>query len=146
MPNEAELRRAPLADGDVVVLYDRRRRRYRVQLAAGALFETHLGYIPHDELRGRTEGFTALTNKGHRMLVLRPTFAEGVLSLGLFDFSRLEAAHDVPQPVRELAEERWTARQAKDYPESDRLRDEIAAAGYVVRDREDGYDLEKEQG
>ncbi len=81
MPNEADLRRAPLADGDVVVLHDRRRRRYRVRLAAGALFETHLGYIPHDELLGRTEGFTALTNKGHRMLVLRPTFAEGVLDL-----------------------------------------------------------------
>ena len=81
MPNESDFRRAPLADGDVVILYDRRRRRYRVVLAAGALFETHLGYVPHDELIGRTEGFTVLTNKGHRMLVLRPTFAEGVLDL-----------------------------------------------------------------
>ena len=81
MPNEADPRRAPLADGDVVILYDRRRRRYRVLLAAGALFETHLGYVPHDELLGRREGFSVLTNKGHRMLVLRPTFADGVLDL-----------------------------------------------------------------
>ena len=85
----------------------------------------------------------AVSNKDKCALA---AFAEGVLSLGLFDFSRLEAVHDVPQPVRELAEERWTARQAKDYPESDRLRDEIVAAGYVVRDREDGYDLQKAQG
>ncbi|MCH7483184.1 MAG: tRNA (adenine-N1)-methyltransferase, partial [Chloroflexi bacterium] len=81
MSNEPDRRRAPLADGDVIILYDRRRRRYRVTLAPGALFETHLGYVPHDELIGRTEGFTVLTNKRHRMLVLRPTFAEGVLDL-----------------------------------------------------------------
>ena len=81
MSNEPDRRRAPLAEGDVIILYDRRRRRYRVTLAPGALFETHLGYVPHDELIGRTEGFTVLTNKRHRMLVLRPTFAEGVLDL-----------------------------------------------------------------
>ena len=81
MSDEAHLRRAPFADGDIAVVYDRRRRRYRVRLAAGALFETHLGYVPHDELLGRTEGFSVVTNKGHRMLVLRPTFAEGVLDL-----------------------------------------------------------------
>lgn len=72
--------------------------------------------------------------------------AEGVLSLGLFDFSRLEAMQQIPQPVRDLADTRWAARTAKDYAESDRLRDEIQAAGYIVRDREDGYDLEKAQG
>ncbi|MEE8435001.1 MAG: cysteine--tRNA ligase [bacterium] len=73
-------------------------------------------------------------------------YADGILSLGLFDFSRLEAMHEVPDAVRELAETRWAARQAKDFPESDRLREEIEVAGYVVRDREDGYDLEKAQG
>jgi len=69
--------------------------------------------------------------------------AEPVLSLGLLDFSRLEARLEVPAPIRELAEARMAARRAKDFAASDRLRDEIAAQGYVVRDRKDGYDLEK---
>ncbi len=73
-------------------------------------------------------------------------YAEGVLSLGLFDFARLDALHEVPASVRALAERRWAARQAKDYGESDRLRAEIVAAGYVVRDRKDGYELEKAEG
>ena len=70
-------------------------------------------------------------------------YADQVLSLGLFDFSRLEARQEASNAVRELAEARWAARQAKDFAESDRLRDEIAAQGYIVRDRKDGYDLEK---
>jgi cysteinyl-tRNA synthetase len=70
-------------------------------------------------------------------------FADAVLSLELFDFSRLEARQEVPAEIRSLAEARWSARQARDFAESDRLRDAIAAAGYTVRDRKDGYDLEK---
>ncbi len=46
-----------------------------------------------------------------------------------------------PEPVRALAEQRQSARAAKDYVESDRLRDEIAAQGWVVRDGPDGYEL-----
>jgi cysteinyl-tRNA synthetase len=70
-------------------------------------------------------------------------YADGVLSLDLFDFARLEARQEVPADIRSLAEARWAARQARDFAESDRLRDAIAAAGYTVRDRKDGYDLEK---
>jgi len=70
-------------------------------------------------------------------------YADGVLSLRLLDFSRLEAQQAVPAAIRELAEARWAARQARDFAESDRLRDAIAAQGFVVRDRKDGYDLEK---
>lgn len=78
---EAQSRRAPFANGDVAVLYDRRRRRYRVELKLGGSFSTHLGAIPHDEIIGRLEGFTAVTHKGHRLLVFRPTFRESVLEL-----------------------------------------------------------------
>ena len=79
--NEAQLRRAPFAPGDVVVLFDRRQRRYRVVLKAGESFFSHLGAVPHDEIIGRAEGFVVVTNKGHRLLVFRPTFQEGVLDL-----------------------------------------------------------------
>jgi cysteinyl-tRNA synthetase len=66
-------------------------------------------------------------------------FAEQWLSLGLFDFSRLE--EEIPAAIQSLAERRWAARQARNFAESDRLREELARQGYVMRDRKDGYDL-----
>ena len=44
-----------------------------------------------------------------------------------------------PAQVSALAEERAAARAARDWAAGDRLRDEIAAAGWVVRDGADGY-------
>lgn len=45
---------------------------------------------------------------------------------------------DVPADVRALVEEREAARAAKNWAESDRLRDEIAARGFVVEDAAGG--------
>ena len=67
--------------GEVVLLRDRRGRRYRVKLVAGQALDTHLGSIAHDSLIGRPEGSYALTSKGHRLLLLRPTLAEAVLEM-----------------------------------------------------------------
>jgi cysteinyl-tRNA synthetase len=41
----------------------------------------------------------------------------------------------------QLAEQRQAARAAKDFAESDRLRDEIASAGWDVRDEAGGFRL-----
>ena len=46
-----------------------------------------------------------------------------------------------PHDVTALAEQRVAARAAKDFAESDRLRDRISEAGWVVRDGADGYQL-----
>jgi hypothetical protein len=46
-----------------------------------------------------------------------------------------------PDDVTALAERRAAARAEKDFADSDRLRDEIAAAGWTVRDAPDGYAL-----
>ena len=46
-----------------------------------------------------------------------------------------------PADVVELAEQRQAARAAKDFAESDRLRDAIAAAGWEVRDVAGGFQL-----
>jgi hypothetical protein len=46
-----------------------------------------------------------------------------------------------PDAVRRLAEERAEARAAKDFPASDRLREEIAALGWTVRDTAEGWSL-----
>jgi cysteinyl-tRNA synthetase len=54
-----------------------------------------------------------------------------------------DADDDVPSQVLALADARVRARSAKDFAASDRLREEIAAAGWVVRDVTDGYELVK---
>jgi glycosyltransferase involved in cell wall biosynthesis len=46
-----------------------------------------------------------------------------------------------PDEVVLLAERRATARAGKDFPESDRLREEIAALGWTVRDTAEGWSL-----
>ncbi|HWI22289.1 MAG TPA: cysteine--tRNA ligase [Baekduia sp.] len=46
-----------------------------------------------------------------------------------------------PDDVVALAQARVTARENKDFQESDRLRDEIDARGFVVRDSPDGFEL-----
>ncbi|MHB8693191.1 MAG: cysteine--tRNA ligase [Solirubrobacteraceae bacterium] len=50
-------------------------------------------------------------------------------------------AREAPDEVRELAQQREQARQAKDWALADRLRDEIRAAGFEVRDGPDGPEL-----
>lgn len=50
---------------------------------------------------------------------------------------------EAPPEIREMAEKRREARRNKNWAESDRLRDEIAAKGYKVLDTADGYRLEK---
>ena len=66
---------------------------------------------------------------------------------GIFDvwqFSpRPAQTLDVPAEVQHLAEERWKAKRSKNFAESDRLRGEIAALGFVVKDTKDGFALEK---
>lgn len=49
---------------------------------------------------------------------------------------------DAPAEVTKLATLRLKARQEKNWAESDRLRDEIAALGYTVIDQKDGYKLQ----
>jgi hypothetical protein len=46
-----------------------------------------------------------------------------------------------PGKVRELADQRVAARQARDFPTADRLRDRISALGWVLTDGPSGYVL-----
>ena len=49
---------------------------------------------------------------------------------------------EVPASITALAEKRWAAKQAKDFATADTLRKELAAAGWSMLDRKDGYSLE----
>ena len=60
---------------------------------------------------------------------------------GVFGLESLAERDEAPPEVVELARRRAEARAARDFEESDRLRDELAALGWVMRDRPDGFDL-----
>jgi len=62
----------------------------------------------------------------------------GLAVFGLESLARQEAA---PAELVALAEARQRARDARDFGEADRLRDEIAAAGWDVRDVAGGFEL-----
>jgi cysteinyl-tRNA synthetase len=62
-------------------------------------------------------------------------------ALDIFGLATLADRPDAPSDVVALAEERVTARTARDFAEADRLREAIGAAGWDVRDVDDGYEL-----
>jgi len=66
-----------------------------------------------------------------------------VLGLGLDAWQPRE--DDAPDTVRALAEARLAARRAKDWAEADRLRGELAAAGWAMEDGKDGYALKRQR-
>jgi len=70
------------------------------------------------------------------------SFDRVMFALGLDLTPPPEIAVEIPAAVTALAEKRWAAKQAKDWPAADALRTEITAAGWTMKDRKDGYDLE----
>ena len=59
-----------------------------------------------------------------------------------FEFNESgSASAEAPPEIESLAAERWEARQNKDWARSDELRDEIAAAGWEIKDGKDNYQL-----
>ena len=62
--------------------------------------------------------------------------------LGVVFFGKAAKA-EVPAEIQALLDQRAEARKAKNWAESDRLRDEIAAAGWLVKDSKDGQSVTK---
>ncbi len=62
-------------------------------------------------------------------------------ALDLFGLGSLAESEAAPAEIVELAERRRQARADRDFEEADRLRDEIDAAGWEVRDVADGFRL-----
>ena len=53
------------------------------------------------------------------------------------------ATEETPKEVIDIANERFVARQNKDWATSDILRDKLSELGYLVKDSKDGYELIK---
>ena len=70
----------------------------------------------------------------------RSIFARMDEVLGVIFFGRA-AKTEIPPEIQALLDARAQARAAKNWAESDRLRDEIAAAGWLVKDSRDGQSV-----
>ena len=62
-----------------------------------------------------------------------------VLGLDLLKNEEVE----ISQEIKDLAEERWIAKQNKDWAKADKLRQILLEKGFVVKDSKEGYALEK---
>jgi len=78
-----------------------------------------------------------LSNEEKLATILR--FDE-VLGLNLTNAGEQE---DVPEEIKELAEKREVAREAKNWTESDALREKIRSLGYEIEDTPTGHSLKK---
>ena len=92
----------------------------------------------------------ALVNEGNRLAQAGSLDAAGAAA-ALAALARMDTvlnvlarpAAAIPADVQALLDERAAARQAKNWAESDRLRDAIAALGWTVKDTKDGQRLSK---
>ncbi len=75
------LHRGPFVVGDRVQLTDPKGRLHTLVLQAGAVFHTHRGGLPHDDLIGTPEGSVVTSTGGTAYLALRPLLADYVLSM-----------------------------------------------------------------
>ena len=115
-PSPAEMR--PLRDAFFAALADD----FNTAAALGALFEwINERHRRHDEAVGRAD------------------LVEMLAVLGLENLA--EHGSEAGAEEQELLEEREAARGSRDYAEADRIRDELRARGWEVRDSADGPEL-----
>jgi tRNA (adenine57-N1/adenine58-N1)-methyltransferase len=81
-------RGGPFAEGERVLLVDRKGRRYLVRLRAGRSFQSHAGVVAHDDLIGLPEGSYTEARTGNseqrnnaKYLALRPTLGDIVINM-----------------------------------------------------------------
>ncbi len=70
-----------LKAGEPVLLIDRKKRRYLIDLAEGGEFHSHSGVLAHDKLIGKAEGETYRSTLGMVFIALRPTITDYVLKM-----------------------------------------------------------------
>ena len=67
-----------------------------------------------------------------------PVFKRMDEVLGVIFFENEKKAVEIPADIQAILDQRAAARQAKNWAESDRLRDELATKGWLVKDSKDG--------
>ena len=67
--------------GEACLLFDRKGRRYLIELIPGAQFHHHHGHLPHDEIIGCEEGVTLRSSLGRPLVLMRPRLADFALKM-----------------------------------------------------------------
>ena len=109
---------------------------------ATGVFETVYDAL-HDDLNtpGAFGALFSIVNRGPEGIDTL-SFDQAMFALGL-DLDAPEAPKaEAPAEVVSLAEQRWAAKQSKDWATADKLRADLTAAGWSMLDRKDGYSLE----
>jgi len=73
--------RVNLRAGETVLLIDRKKRRYLIDLADGGEFHSHSGVLAHDSMIGCPEGTTFRSTKGMVFIAVRPTLTDYILKM-----------------------------------------------------------------
>ena len=87
-----------------------------------------------------------LNNKNSELIaelnLMIKLLAEDVFGL-LFVTNNDKPENEIPANVVKLAQNRWEAKQNRDWEMADKLRNEVKELGYVIVDKKDGFDIEK---
>jgi tRNA (adenine57-N1/adenine58-N1)-methyltransferase len=70
-----------LIEDELVLLVDRKDRRYLFRLEPGKEFHSHAGLVPHDQLIGGPAGINVKSSGGATYLVIRPTLGDFILKM-----------------------------------------------------------------
>jgi len=68
-----------LKEGDLVLLKDKKQRKYLISLKKGGVFEFHRGKVLHEEILKKGIGRKITSSKGAELLILKPTLADFIL-------------------------------------------------------------------
>jgi cysteinyl-tRNA synthetase len=82
-----------------------------------------------------------VVNRGPAGVSLK-SFDQALFALGLKLDAPAAATIEAPTEIKELAAQRWAAKQAKQWAEADRLRQELAGRGWSMLDSKTEYKLE----
>jgi cysteinyl-tRNA synthetase len=121
-------------------------RAYRATLPDKGITQDAFGHVLtalHDDLNTPAALgalFTIVNKKA--IEATAEAFDRVMFALGLKLDAPASAKAEAPAAIKTLADKRWAAKQAKDFATADALRKEIAAAGWSMLDRKDGYSLE----
>ncbi len=72
---------------------------------------------------------------------LLDAFGSILYALGIELYTVETPKQEAPEEILALAQQRWEAKQARDWKKADALRDEILAAGWIVKDSKDGFEI-----
>ena len=71
----------PLQEGDPVLLFDDKERKYLLHLRADGVFQYHHGSLSHSVLIGATDGSRHLSSNGSPLIAIRPRMVDYVLKM-----------------------------------------------------------------